>query len=208
METTQTPGNHDAARAPARTTLEEAEGSATRDPVSEPTIEYRLAGGDDALCIGVLAMQVFLDTYTVDGLRADFARETLETYAPEVFVRRLDDPATSFIVAERAGLLVAFAEITLNRVPPHEVTSGAAELVRLYVQRHFTRRGLGSELLRRAESLARSRGATSLWLATWSGNTGARAFYPTQGYRDIGVTSYTIQGNTYENRAFSKALTS
>ena len=176
--------------------------------MSEPTIEYRLAGPDDALCIGVLAMQVFLDTYTMNGMRPDLARETLEVYTPEAFARRLQDPATAFIVAERAGHLIAFAEITLNRAPPHEAKPGAAELVRLYVQRHFKRMGLGRELLGRAEALARSRAATSLWLTTWSGNTTARAFYPTQGYRDVGVTSYTIQGKSYENRAFSKVLAS
>jgi ribosomal protein S18 acetylase RimI-like enzyme len=176
--------------------------------MSEPTIEYRLAGPDDALCIAVLAMQVFLDTYTVNGMRPDLARETLEVYAPEAFAQRLQDPATAFIVAERASHLIAFAEITLNRPPPHEAKPGAAELVRLYVQRYFKRMGLGRELLGRAEALARSRAATSLWLTTWSGNTAARAFYPTQGYRDIGVTSYTIQGNSYENRAFSKVLAS
>nr|WP_316639621.1 GNAT family N-acetyltransferase [uncultured Roseateles sp.] len=174
--------------------------------MSEPTVEYRLAGPDDALCIAVLAMQVFLDTYTLNGMRPDLARETLEVYAPEAFARRLQDPGTSFILAERAGHLIAFAELTLDRAPPHEALPRAAELVRLYVQRHFKRRGLGRELLGRAEALARSKGASSLWLTTWSGNTAARAFYPTQGYRDIGLTSYTIQGNSYENRAFQKLL--
>lgn len=174
--------------------------------MSDAGVEYRPAGPDDALCIAVLAMQVFLDTYTFDGMRADLARETLEIYAPEAFIQRLQNPATHFILAERAGHLIAFAELTLDRVPPHEAKPGAAELVRLYVQRYFKRMGLGSELLSRAEALARSRGASSLWLTTWSGNTAARAFYPTQGYRDIGVTSYTIQGQSYENRAFAKSL--
>lgn len=174
--------------------------------MSETPIEYRLAGPDDALCIAVLAMQVFLDTYTVNGMRPDLARETLEIYSPEAFARRLQDPATSFILAERAGHLIAFAELTLNRMPPHEASPGAAELVRLYVQRYFKRMGLGRELLSRTEALARSQGASSLWLTTWSGNMAARAFYPAQGYRDIGVTSYTIQGNSYENRAFAKTL--
>lgn len=179
---------------------------ASEASLSEAAIEYRLAGPDDALCIAVLAMQVFLDTYTVNGMRPDLARETLEIYAPEAFARRQQDPATTFILAERAGHLIAFAELTLDRVPPHEARPGAAELVRLYVQRYFKRMGLGRELLNRAEALARSQGANSLWLTSWSGNTAALAFYPTQGYRDIGLTSYTIQGNSYENRAFAKIL--
>ena len=82
------------------------------------------------------------------------------------------------------------------------------ELVRLYVQRHFQRQGVGQLLLRRAEERARSLGAPCLWLTAWSGNTNARAFYAAQGYVDIGATTYTCQGEVYENRIFSKALKS
>ena len=54
-----------------------------RDPaefterVALADVEYRNGTPDDALCISVLAMQVFLDTYAIDGLRNDIAREAL-----------------------------------------------------------------------------------------------------------------------------------
>ncbi|MDR6580216.1 hypothetical protein J2X88_005123 [Pseudomonas extremaustralis] len=33
----------------------------------------------DALCIGVLGMQVFLDTYATEGIRTSIATEALQT---------------------------------------------------------------------------------------------------------------------------------
>ncbi|MEO8132440.1 MAG: hypothetical protein ABI831_00440 [Betaproteobacteria bacterium] len=44
----------------------------------EPGIAFRLATDTDALCIGVPATQVFLDTYATDGIRPSLALEVLE----------------------------------------------------------------------------------------------------------------------------------
>ena len=41
-------------------------------------VELRPADAADALCIGVLGMQVFLETYAPDGVRPDLAREVLQ----------------------------------------------------------------------------------------------------------------------------------
>ena len=144
------------------------------------TIAIRRGREDDALCVAVLATQVFLDTYAEGGIRPDLAREVLTGYSQEAFARRLADPATTFLLAERFGgekgnepHLVAFAEVTVNRPPPVEVESPggtAAELVRLYVQRPFQGKGLGTDLLHRAEQAASEQGAGALWLSAWSGN--------------------------------------
>ena len=56
------------------------EQAATRAPARiEPTL--RIATIDDSLCIGVLATQVFLDTYATQGIRPALAREALALYA-------------------------------------------------------------------------------------------------------------------------------
>ncbi len=118
------------------------------------TITIRRGREDDALCIAVLATQVFLDTYAKGGIRPDLAREVLTGYSQEAFANRLADPATTFLLAERfAGEkgdephLVAFAEVTVSSPSPVEAASSGkvdAQLVRLYVQRPFLRKGLGN----------------------------------------------------------------
>jgi GNAT superfamily N-acetyltransferase len=70
----------------------------------------RAARPDDAPCIGLLAMQVFLDTYAGAGIRPDIVREVQAECAPEVYAERLADPATRIVLAERAGHLLGFAE--------------------------------------------------------------------------------------------------
>ena len=151
-------------------------------------------------------MQVFLDTYACDGVRPDLAREALSVYSPERFTQRLADPSSSFILAERRGHLVAFAELALGGVPPHPSLERGAELVRLYVQARFKRMGLGRMLLARAEAAAAARSAKILWLTAWSENQPARAFYAAQGYTDIGATQYVFEDKSYENRILTRRL--
>ena len=172
-----------------------------------PQTIFRPATPDDALCISVLAMQVFLETYAREGIRPDLAREALGVYSPAVFAAYLADAGSYFVLAERDAHLVAFAQCKLGSAPPLELLdglAGQAELSRLYVQSPFKRTGLGRELLGRAEANARARGASGMWLAAWAGNAAARTFYAAQNYVDVGKTAYVIEGQTYENRVFTR----
>lgn len=166
-------------------------------------ITYRRATSEDALCIGVLAAQVFLDTYAPHGIRPDLAREALACYSPEVMAQHLDDPNTHFILAESNGHLVAFLELALNRQCPVP-SEATAEIFRLYVQRNFHRMGIGQTLSAQADRIALEHGHTAMWLTAWAGNTLALVFYPRIGYVDTGRTDYVIEGQRYENRVFIK----
>jgi ribosomal protein S18 acetylase RimI-like enzyme len=169
-------------------------------------IQLRPAVADDALCLSVLAMQVFLDTYCTEGIRPTVAREVLTTYSLSAFAQALTEPHTRVIVAERAGHLVGFAELTLGAAHPLAPAGVPAELLRLYVQEPFTGIGLGTRLLARAEQLAAEAGAEVLWLTPWVHNQRARAFYARRGYQDHGLTWFTFEGESHENRVLAKAL--
>ena len=169
-------------------------------------VEYRSGIAEDALRISVLAMQVFLDTYATDGLRDDLAREALSVYSPDVFAEKLAQPATHFLLAEKSGHLLGFAEVTMDSVPPDASITQGAELVRLYVQRSFKRMRIGGTLLKQAAALAVAESANCLWLTAWSGNAPALLFYAASDYRDVGATDYVFEGRAHENRIFVKAL--
>lgn len=169
-------------------------------------LHYRLGQPADALCISGLATQVFLDTYATDGMRADLAQEALTVYAPARFETRLSDPATRFVLAERDGHLQGFAEIVAHAKGPMSGLSAGTELVRLYVQRHAHRQGIGQALLQQAEALTCEAGQPFLWLSAWVENHRARGFYQAQGYEEVGITHYEFGGNAYENRLLQKQL--
>jgi GNAT superfamily N-acetyltransferase len=169
-------------------------------------ITIRPARPDDALCLGMLSTQVFLDTYATQGLRPALAREALAKHSAARYEGLLADAARTILVAECAGHLVAFSVADDQARRDGEPDIAAAKLERLYVQEPFTGRGVGRELLRHAEKAAAARGAEMLWLTAWVGNTRALRFYPRCGYEDLGETPYTFEGESYANRVFGKRV--
>lgn len=170
------------------------------------TFALRLADVDDALCISVLATQVFLDTYATDGIRPSLAREVREHLSVEAVTAHLSQPNARFIVAERAAHLIGFAQLSLGRPLSVDPQRPAAGLNRLYVLARFAGTGIGTALLRRAEALAADQGCALLWLTSWVGNTRALAFYGRRGYKDVGSSTYSFEGEHYENRVFAREL--
>lgn len=175
------------------------------DPMTDE-IRYRAAVAADALCLGVLATQVFLDTYAPEGIRPAVAREVLASCSVEAYAALLADPGMRLVVAERAGHLAGFAQLRVDA--PHACLPGrrGAELDRLYVQEPFTGRGVGRRLLQEAERLAAALGAQAMWLTAYVGNARALAFYPRQGYADAGATVFEFEGESHGNRIFVKPL--
>ncbi|GAP35998.1 GNAT family N-acetyltransferase [Piscinibacter sakaiensis] len=170
------------------------------------TPSVRPAGPDDALCLGVLAPRVFLETYAPEGVRPALAREVLATLSPAAFDAALADPASRLFVAEHAPHRVGFVHLVLGAVPPGPPLAHPAEVLRLYVQAPQAGAGLGTRLLARAEAAAAAAGARHVWLTAWVGNLRARAFYAARGYADRGAADHWIEGERFENRLFVKAL--
>jgi len=171
----------------------------------EPT--FRPATRDDALCISVLAAQVFVDTYATLGIGEAIARHVTEELSASAMAASIANSDHRFIVAEVANRLVGFVQLKLHAENSAVSSPNAAEVVRLYVLERFALSGIGTSLLTRAEALAVAQGAQHAWLTVWVGNTRALAFYPRRGYADLGPTTYVFQGENIENRLFVKALT-
>ena len=76
-------------------------------PASD-AITFRPATSDDAVCLGVLSTQVFLDTYATQGIRPAVAREALALHSVAAYEALLADPGVTILVAECAGHLVGF----------------------------------------------------------------------------------------------------
>jgi len=165
-------------------------------------ITFREAGTSDALCIGVLGTQVFLDTYATEGIRPSVAREVLEYFSTDAISALLSNPAITFIVAELSGHMIGFAQVIYGSTHELVAAGNTAELDRLYVQERFSGKGIGAGLLRRAEAWAAEQGASAMWLTVWAENRRALAFYARQGYKDVGASVYVFEGDRYETRIF------
>ena len=168
-------------------------------------ITFRPARADDALCLGVLSTQVFLQTYCKLGIRPALAREALANHSVAHYEALLADPTKTILLAECDDHLVALSLVD-NAARLEGGDAPSAKLEHLYVQEPFTGRGIGRDLLRHAEKAAAARGAEMLWLTAWVGNPRALLFYPRCGYEDRGEVMYTFEGESHPNRLFGKRV--
>ena len=70
----------------------------------------------------------------------------------------------------------------------------------------FTGYKVGTVLLEEAEFAAQRAGATVVWLTSWAQNHRAKAFYERRGYQDFGLTCFTFEGESHENRVYAKTV--
>jgi diamine N-acetyltransferase len=180
----------------------------TTATVATPLSDLRLrdAVPEDALCLSVLAMQVFLDTYAIHGIRPAIAREVLSAYSQAVFAAAIADAGSRLIVAERQAHLVGFAQLTLGAAHDLAPPGEQSELLRLYVQEPFTGVKVGSALLAQVERVAAGAGTSVLWLTPWVHNQRALRFYAHRGYHDHGMTYFSFEGESHENRLLAKSI--
>lgn len=164
----------------------------------------RPAAAPDAAVLAGLALQVFLDTYCTNGLRADLTAEAQATGDPARWRNELADP-------QRRCLLLAHevdGESHCTGLAMLRLDGAQAELERLYLHPSFQRQGLGRRLLSAAEAAASAAGAQQLWLDCWAGNERALAFYAACGYADQGESHYEFGGRRYANRRLQRRLLS
>lgn len=71
-------------------------------------VQLRPATQEDALCLSVLATQVFLDTYATTGIRPAIAKEVLHTFSVSAFASLLDQHGTFFMLLNAMGICWGF----------------------------------------------------------------------------------------------------
>jgi ribosomal protein S18 acetylase RimI-like enzyme len=166
----------------------------------------RDATPEDALLIGVLGSQVFLDTYATAGIRPLLAREVRAHFSTDTIAALLARPQTRFVLAEREGHLVGFVQLAFGARQALVAADPAVEVQRLYVHARFNGQGVGKALIGAAAERAAAAGARALWLTAWVGNTHALAWYRRQGWRERGSTDYVFENERFENRVFEWPL--
>jgi ribosomal protein S18 acetylase RimI-like enzyme len=166
-----------------------------------PSVHIGSAQPEDAKTLAVLATQVWLHTYAIDGVTSDIAEYVLSELSPEKFLVVLNDPSRHVLVAAHARSLVGLAVVKFG-VPCPNSDRSAVELKTLYVQEHFIGCGVGKSLLQTAEAKARAHANTALWLTVNAKNTRAIAFYVHQGYTKVGTTYFVLGEGRHENHVF------
>lgn len=123
--------------------------------------------------------------------------EALAAYAAEAFNEttqrnELGDPAVVTLLASDGPEVAGFAQLRRRDIPVLAVQPANVELWRIYLDRRHHGTGVGRQLLNEAGAVARTLGATGIWLAVWEQNRRALSFYEKHGFRRAGRQAFKL----------------
>ena len=163
----------------------------------------REATKDDCINLAVLSLQVWLETYAVEGIRTEYSKYVLSTFTESYFLDLLNNSNYRLLLSEIDDTLQGYALINLKSCFKDE-TNGF-EIDKLYVHNKFNGQGVGRNLLYEVEQRYGGR----FWLYTWTENT-SNKFYQHLGFNQIGKLDIDFNGNVIENNVygFNRNITS
>ncbi len=160
-------------------------------------IQVLRPGPERAAEIASLAHRTFADTFVG---KAYYTNEIIDGYAAkalstEVFADHLRDRKHQIYLATVDGRVAGFAHVAERDPVVCVKDMNAIYLNRLYLEKAFHRRGLGSILLEECYAEARRRGYASMWLSVWEHNFPALAFYERVGFKPYGEWEWPFESN-------------
>ena len=169
-------------------------------------VVIRLAQPTDALDLSRFAARVFEETFADSTSAADMAAYLAAHYSPDIQRAEIEDDRTTTLIASDGGEVLGYAQIRDNDVPECVGDRSAIELVRLYVDGAWQGRGVALELMTRAETSARDRGAGAMWLGVWENNHRAKSFYRKHGYAEVGEHVFMLGADAQRDLILAKPL--
>jgi diamine N-acetyltransferase len=150
----------------------------------------RLAGPGDADAIGTIGPAIYAESY---GHMWDdavpYARH-LASFAVDAMLTFMQRDDARVIVAEYEGHIVGFLSLISFSEDPVDRLATGAEIPRLYLLRPARGRGIGAQLVEKAERLAELEGADHLWLDVMQSAPWAWRTYLEWGFQMIGMTQF------------------
>ena len=156
----------------------------------------REANESDCINLAALSLEVWLQTYSIDGIRTENSKYALSTFTEEHFKKFLTDSKYKLLVFTQGIYLRGYALINLESRFKNE--ENGFEIEKLYVQGAFQGQGIGRNLL--SEIITRY--GNRFWLYTWVRNKSIE-FYKKFGFKDIGQYDFKFGNDMIENRVFA-----
>ena len=153
----------------------------------------REATESDCINLTALSLEVWLQTYSIDGIRTENSKYVLSSFTEKHFKEILHDNKYKLLVFIEGIYLRGY--ILVNFESQFESKKIGFEIEKLYVQGPFQGKGIGQKLLLEIKA----RYGSQFWLYTWVHNKSI-TFYKKFGFKDIGQYDFKLGNDVIENR--------
>jgi ribosomal protein S18 acetylase RimI-like enzyme len=153
-------------------------------------LSIREAGISDTKIICALGVTTFYEAYFEQDESSDLATYVLESFSQMQIGNELNNPDSTFFIAELNGKAVGYAKLRENSTVDSVENENAVELHRIYILEGVKGKGFGVKLLSRCFETARANGYETIWLGVWERNHLAIRFYQRIGFVKVGELQF------------------
>jgi ribosomal protein S18 acetylase RimI-like enzyme len=172
----------------------------------QPDLTIRRAKHVDASLLVELGARTFSETFAADNNPEDIAAYIASSFNLAQQTAELDDPASTFFIAEVGGVAAGYAKLQAGSSAEGIEGAKPVELVRLYVSREWLGRGVGEALMRACVDEARRAGHETIWLGVWERNGRAQAFYRKWNFRAVGEHVFQLGSDPQTDILMERAV--
>lgn len=155
-------------------------------------VTFRRASDDDLDRLLDLAIRTVTDTFAHSNTAENWAAFLNEHYARDKWLADIADPATTLVLGEVDGVLVAYARLRRGEAPTCIGDAGALEIEKFYVDKPFIGRGVAQLMMKHCLGHAEALGVQTVYLGVWEHNPRAVRFYEKYGFTRCGEHTFMV----------------
>ena len=139
-----------------------------------------------------ISLRTFADAFEQDNNPEDFKAYTTKAFSKNTLVQQLNNPHCSFYFLYMDEELAGYFKLNQDDAQSEIQANDTMELERIYVQKDFQGRQLGTAMLREAIRISSELKKRQLWLGVWQENRSAIRFYKKHGFEKFGTHPYYV----------------
>lgn len=147
----------------------------------------------DAEVLRDLAILTYRETYNPFLSKDEIDARINSNYRLEDFIQLLGNRDTQFLWGIfHKNNLVAYLYLSTSDESTSVIVKNLIQLNRIYVHPEFKGKGLGKQLMQKAESFCKEQNQKGIWLHCLDQNTASIQFYQKSGYDIVGSDPFEI----------------
>ena len=155
--------------------------------------------------VAALAFQVWLNTYSVEGIRDTFSNYLWSEINPEKFEEKFNSELQKFFLLKENNHLIGFVQMNENSESPVNKNS-LLEIDKFYIHPNFSGKGYGRAALDFLNEHYKTSRYSEMWLTVYEGNINAVKFYEKTGFICEGEFFFEMENESHRNLVMVKKI--
>lgn len=166
----------------------------------------RTAVARDAEILARLSYQTFVEAFADQNTEENMAQYLSKNCTTPVLTEELKNDYSTFLIAEKDGEAVGFAQLLTIEIPEELKNKRVIEIHRLYVLKKMIGRKIGKALMEECLKRAKQNKFETIWLGVWERNAHAIAFYEKFGFEVFGSHIFEVGWDPQTDLLMKKEL--